>query len=459
MNIDIDRSTDELEARIAAAMHALAETHHPTAPGRMARPVRRASRVLSIAAVCLLVVGMGGLVVAIQGDGEPGPTGPAPTNESLAHSVTSPHTSEETSTSGPAGVARLPDGVVPILRHVPAGYPLDPALPAWDPASISWVTGVDDTRSFAVVDDEGLVAVVTATDESAPWALASSGLDPLDDLGVDAAVDADPVYEIVVRNGDLTRRFHDPTVDRSAIHEVAAAVRDQPLEAVEQTASVIPLPSQSTASTPISYGTQGQVQLTLLRYDEEAHRTTGRPSPSEHHTHARWTDRRGEAGLSVRPPHHHRPLRRRARSDQRRCRVRPASRQWGERAKGSDRHHRRSGRPEVGPLGAAHVVDRSVVLELHAAGLVSAARWTRRERPVRWPSHPTGVLLRDRSWHLCRCIPRFDVAAHCRETSGYTVETDQTGRDTSFIVTPAGDPTTPPRLASGNRALDCPTSD
>ena len=39
--------------------------------------------------------------------------------------------------------------------------------------------------------------------------------------------------------------------------------------------------------------------------------------------------------------------------------------------------------------------------------------------------------------------------------SGYTVETEQTGRHTSFIVTPAGDPTTPPRLATANRTLDC----
>lgn len=130
MTVESDPSTDEFEARIAAAMHTLAHAHVPEPPVRNSRPVVRRGVLLSVAAAVLVLIGVGGVVAVTQRHGGREPSTTVPVNGGIAPVATSPGPGNESpattqTATTPASVSSEPAASVPVppagLQTVPFG--------------------------------------------------------------------------------------------------------------------------------------------------------------------------------------------------------------------------------------------------------------------------------------------------------------------------------------------------
>lgn len=134
MTLEPDLYTDEFEARIAAAMRALAGTHEPAPSVQSGRSAVRRGGLLGAAAAVLLLIGVGGaLAVAVGRDGRE-PTSTVPIDAGIPPAATSrerdtenptiePTSTEAQATAGPAA-STVPDEA---LQVVPFGATSDAA--------------------------------------------------------------------------------------------------------------------------------------------------------------------------------------------------------------------------------------------------------------------------------------------------------------------------------------------
>lgn len=284
MSDDIDAHSDTgigAEARIAAAMHALADSYTPqqhpvgrssprssSGSGHPARPRRW---VLGAAAAAVLVAGAAALLAAANRE-------PARVTDRLpdvaltaaAPGVDAPPPDIETFWSD----VELADDMVPILVPTPIEpvVGIDVTASSWN-----WMSGIEDSALVGVLDGDEFVGVLYVLDSVAPWAAISED-NPLIEVDGREAVKLENEAErgLAIRVGDGTRLVIDTSGEAASLiadDDFAALLSllgEGSLDALVDTDRFVGAPFEGTGVRAVYYGNDNDLSLLQLRLDSGA---------------------------------------------------------------------------------------------------------------------------------------------------------------------------------------------